>query len=47
MWRSFFLLAACSMTVLSGFSTRLEAADEEGFESIFDGKTLAGWDGNP
>ena len=23
------------------------AGDESGFESIFDGKTLAGWEGNP
>ncbi|HEX3871474.1 MAG TPA: family 16 glycoside hydrolase [Pirellulales bacterium] len=28
-------------------STKSRAADDAGYESIFDGKTLEGWDGNP
>src|SRR5262245_8003962 len=28
-------------------SSRAAAAQDDGFKSIFDGKTLTGWDGNP
>ncbi len=41
-----------SIAALAGVAAALlaasaMAADEEGFQSIFDGKTLDGWDGNP
>ncbi|MHB8902803.1 MAG: family 16 glycoside hydrolase [Thermoguttaceae bacterium] len=37
-------LAGLAAALLVGSAT---AADEEGFQSLFDGKTLEGWDGNP
>ena len=39
-------LALAMLPTLFGASPAL-AADDEGFKSIFDGKTLKGWDGNP
>jgi type 1 glutamine amidotransferase len=41
-----------SIVAMAGLAATLSvipaaAADEEGFQSIFDGKTLDGWDGNP
>lgn len=48
-WACFFWLASVSLSVVSSGS-ELQAedkADETGFVSIFDGKTLEGWDGNP
>ncbi len=41
-WRG--LLA---LVLTAQFALPLLAADEAGFETIFDGKTLDGWDGNP
>ena len=39
-------LAACVFVLLAlVFARGLRAADEAGFESLFDGKTLAGWKG--
>lgn len=40
-------LGFCSLLTLFFVSSAELHADEEGFESLFDGKTLAGWDGNP
>src|SRR3954470_13292715 len=37
-------LLGLAMLALSSLAL---AADDQGFESIFDGKTLEGWDGNP
>lgn len=36
----------CLLLLLASVAP-LAAADSDGFESIFDGKTLEGWDGNP
>lgn len=36
-----------SILLLAGLAASLRAADSDGFEPIFDGKTLDGWDGNP
>jgi len=44
--KRFMLLVALSLLVLPA-AAPLMAADEEGFRTIFDGKTLEGWDGNP
>ena len=33
--------------VVFGISSTAQADDETGFKSLFDGKTLKGWDGNP
>lgn len=40
--------AACclALSTLAGIPTA-RAADDDGFRSIFDGKSLEGWDGNP
>ena len=35
------------LTLVATFASMAVAADDEGFKSIFDGKTLDGWDGNP
>ena len=44
----FLCCAMIGLVVLSvGFAPRQAAAADEGFRSIFDGKTLDGWDGNP
>ena len=40
------MLALLALLGLTMFSVPA-AAEEEGFKSIFDGKTLEGWDGNP
>jgi hypothetical protein len=39
-------LALACLTVL-GLTAGLEGADEAGFESLFNGQSLEGWDGNP
>lgn len=41
------LLGFCSLLTLFFISSAEIHADEEGFESLFDGKSLDGWDGNP
>ena len=41
------LLALCLLAVGSVLPTVVVAADDDGFASLFDGKTLNGWDGNP
>lgn len=42
-------LVRCSLALLTCliFTTATHAADKDGWEQIFDGKTLKGWDGNP
>ena len=40
-------LLRCLVFPLLLLAATASAADDEGFEPIFDGKTLAGWDGNP
>ncbi|MFV1968281.1 MAG: family 16 glycoside hydrolase [Pirellulaceae bacterium] len=40
-------LALLSAACFGPFTTTPAWGDEDGFESIFDGKTLDGWDGNP
>jgi putative membrane-bound dehydrogenase-like protein len=40
-------LLACLITTLLVGGTLLAADDEAGFEPLFDGKSLDGWDGNP
>ena len=49
MKRVLFLLAMCLLTCqLQTINPSVaHAADSDGWESIFDGKTLKGWDGNP
>ena len=37
----------CSPLCFSDYGKQVAAADDEGFETIFDGKTLEGWDGDP
>jgi hypothetical protein len=45
------LLAACTLTASFAFAQQVQptpgADDETGFEPIFDGKTLDGWEGDP
>ena len=41
------LLALCLFLVGSTLPTVARSADDDGFVSLFDGKTLSGWDGNP
>ena len=41
------LLGFCSLLALFFVSSAQIQADEDGFEPLFDGKTLTGWDGNP
>lgn len=44
----FLCCATLGLLVLpAGLGSRQAAAGDEGFRSIFDGKTLEGWDGNP
>lgn len=40
-------LCLFALTCATGLPTRSQAADEDGWQSIFDGKTLENWDGNP
>jgi len=35
------------LALLASFTTALHAADEAGFKSLFNGKDLTGWEGNP
>lgn len=44
--RSFVVVALVAIAT-SMASTQAISADEDGFETIFDGKTLEGWKGNP
>lgn len=48
---SFWLRSSCLPTLLGGLAILLGVspilAADDGFEPIFDGKTLKGWDGNP
>ena len=37
----------CSLLLFGLLSTTIVAAEGDGFQSLFDGKTLEGWDGNP
>ncbi|MBP7936816.1 MAG: DUF1080 domain-containing protein [Phycisphaerae bacterium] len=41
------LKVLCGLVVLSVFPAPAAAAGDDGFKPIFDGKTLAGWDGDP
>lgn len=41
------MLALLPLLGLMMLSATAAAADDDGFKSIFDGKTLDGWDGNP
>ena len=43
-WLSFVL---AGLAAIGSWSTIAVAADEDGWQTIFDGKTLDGWDGNP
>lgn len=45
--RMTFSIAVLSCAVWSGLSLSATAADEDGWKTIFDGKTLDGWDGDP
>jgi len=52
--RSLFLTAACGLALSIALSTPAQPRpmpvitnDESGFEQIFDGKSLAGWEGDP
>ena len=47
MTRCFILPLLIATLALGAVAAPVSAADEPGFESIFDGKTLEGWDGNP
>lgn len=38
--------ALCVFTLIAAACASAQAADEEGFRSLFDGKTLAGWEGD-
>jgi hypothetical protein len=40
-------IVICSVLCSFSFVAVAGAADDEGFTSIFDGKTLDGWDGDP
>ncbi len=43
-WLSFVL---AGLAAIGSWSTLAVAADDDGWQTIFDGKTLDGWDGNP
>lgn len=43
-WLSFVL---AGLAAIGSWSTPAVAADDDGWQTIFDGKTLDGWDGNP
>ncbi|MBW3601028.1 MAG: DUF1080 domain-containing protein, partial [Planctomycetes bacterium] len=45
--RRFSLLVCLGLPATLCFAAAAPAADEQGFESIFDGQSLEGWDGNP
>ncbi len=50
MFRRFWISAALACTAIGALAMGAPAADEadnDGFVSIFDGKSLEGWDGNP
>lgn len=44
---AFFRIFAMVFAALATFTGSLLAADDDGWQTIFDGKTLDGWDGNP
>ena len=45
--RSWLSLTLAGLAAFGLFSSVLVGADDDGWQTIFDGKTLDGWDGNP
>ncbi len=45
--RSWLSFALAGLAAIGSWSTLAVAADDDGWQTIFDGKTLDGWDGNP
>ncbi len=45
--RSWLSFLVAGLATISVWSMSAQAADDDGWQTIFDGKTLDGWDGNP